>query len=61
MERQNEHLSLDSIRDFAHGHSLLQSHELRHFQDCDECCTVWSQLKQEAKREKSEHVREKSA
>ena len=61
MERQDPHLSPDLIRSFAYGLTLLQSDELRHFQDCDECCVTWWKLKQEAKREKSDGAKEKSA
>jgi len=61
MERHPQHLPLDSIRNFARGVSVLKPHELDHFQECDECCATWWKLKQEAKREKGEEAKEKSA
>jgi hypothetical protein len=61
MERQDPHLSPDLIRRFAYGLTLLEPHELRHFQDCDECSSTWWKLKQEAKLEKSDDAKDKSA
>jgi hypothetical protein len=60
MDRQDPHLSLDLIMDFAYGLTLLQPGKFRHFQDCDQCSTAWWRLKQETKRERSETTPTKS-
>jgi hypothetical protein len=61
MESDDHHLSIESIRAFAYGVSLLEPDQLAHFQNCDECSHTWWRLKQEAKREKGEDMKEKSA
>jgi hypothetical protein len=61
MKETEQHVNSAAIRDFAYGLTLLQPNELRHFQDCDECCAAWWRLKQEAKREKGDDAKEKSA
>ena len=61
MEGGEQHLSAKLIHDFAHDRTLLQPHELQHFQNCDECSHTWWRMKQEAKRENAAGADEKSA
>jgi len=60
MDRSDQHISPSHLRAFATGEGPLQPHELRHFQDCDECSQSWWRLKQDAERGKTD-PKDKSA
>jgi len=61
MNEQERHIPDALLRDFAYGRAQVQTHELRHIQECDQCSHTWWTLKQEAKREKADDAQEKSA
>ena len=61
MKEDEVHILSAVIRDFAYGRVQLQAHEFRHIQECDQCSHTWWTLKQEAKRERGDDAKEKSA
>jgi hypothetical protein len=61
VEAGGPHLSEQRIRYLANGNTRLQSAELRHFQECDQCSDKWWKLKQQKKPQNIDPEQEKSA
>ena len=61
MKERNQHIPFTVIREVVEGRVRLLPEQLRHFQDCDLCSTTWWELKREAKRQKDNDAKKKSA
>ena len=61
MKERNQHIPVAEIREIVEGRLRLLPDQLRHFHDCDLCSTTWWELKREAKRQKGNDAKKKSA
>jgi len=61
MREKNQHIPFAVIREVVEGRIRLLPDQLRHFHDCDLCSQTWWELKREAKRQKENDAKKKSA